>query len=491
MKKSLSLLALLLLVTVQSFSQDNIFLKREFWDTKPTIKTVKTKIAEGNNPTEANQAHFDGLVYAILQKAPYETLVFMQQQEGNGINKLTHDGRTYLFWAAYSGNDKFMSYLLENGAKTDIRDDHDYTPLNFAANAGVTNTKVYDLLIAKGANLKEDVNHDGANALLLAITKDEDFKLTEYFTSKGLSLSDVDANGNGAFNYVARTGNTKLLDKLVTKGIKGNDQAFTFAAMGQRRSFNDVNVFKYLEAQGLNPNTTNHDNETPLHIAAARSKDVNVINYLIGKGLSVNATDKHGNTPFLNAVTRNDLSVVKAIYKNVKDINLKNNNGETALMLAVQSNKADVVTFLAENKADLNATDNKGNNLSYYLVSNYSKRSEKDFTEKLETLKTLGYNLSTPQKNGNTWYHFAIEKNSFKLLKLASEFNQDINAKNSEGNTALLLAAMKAKDDKILKYLIKNGANKTATTDFEETAFDLAQENELLKANNVSVDFLK
>ena len=67
----------------------------------------------------------------------------------------------------------------------------------------------------------------------------------------------------------------------------------------------------------------------------------------------------------------------------------------------------------------------------------------------------------------------------------------DINTKNSEGLTALHKAAMVSKDDAILKYLVSLGAKKDVQTNFKETAFDLATENEYLAKNKVSVDFLK
>ncbi|MFV0573002.1 MAG: ankyrin repeat domain-containing protein [Xanthomarina gelatinilytica] len=487
----LKLLGLALLLSVPGFSQDNIFLSREFWDTKPSPKIIDQKIKEGNDPAKANSNNFDGVVYAILQDAPLETIVHLQSHKGNDVNKLTHDGRTYIFWAAYRGNSELMEYLLKNGAKTDILDDHGYSILNFAANAGTKNTKVYDLCLDNGANLQKDLTTDGANALLLAAPKDEDFKLTQYFTSKGLDVNSVDNNGNGIFNYVARTGNTQLMDKLLAKGIKGNNQAFLFAASGGRGSNNGVEVFKYLEQKGLNPNTANNEGVTPLHVVASRSKDADVINYLLQKNLDVNQADHNGNTPFLNAASRNDLKVIQLLIDNVKDINQANKKGQTALVLATQSNTAEVLQFLMGKGAKTNVVDVDGNNLAYYLVDSYSERNKDGFSEKLKLLKNQDVNLATPQKNGNTWYHLAVEKNSLELLKMATEFGQDINAKNQEGNTALLLAAMKAKDDNILKFLLEQGADKTITTDFEETAYDLASENEILKANKFNLDFLK
>ncbi|MBQ0786566.1 MAG: ankyrin repeat domain-containing protein, partial [Oceanihabitans sp.] len=323
-----------LFLSTLSFAQENIFLNRDFWKSNPSIATVEAKIQEGNNIAEANGNNFDAVVYAILQDAPIATIKHIQSKEGNDANKLTHDGRTYIFWAAYKGNIEIMEYLLNKGAKTDITDDKGNTILNFAAGSGQQNTKVYDLCIANGANVKTDVTPKGANALLLAAPYDTDFTLINYFTSKGVDIHSVDENGNGIFNYVAKTGNIELLNQLLEKGVKGNDNAFVFAASGTRGNTNTFDFYKYLESVGLNPEKASIKNETPLHILAARSKDLELINYFLEKG-NVNAKDENGNTPFLNAASRNNLEIVTVLFKQVKDVNQVNKKGESALALAV------------------------------------------------------------------------------------------------------------------------------------------------------------
>ena len=134
----------LLLISIAVNAQDNVFLGRGFWGPSVTIQDVKSKIAEGNNPAELNENNFDPVVYAILQSAPIDVIKYIQSLDGNDVNKLTHDGRTYIFWAAYIGNDTIMEYFISKGAKTDILDDHGFTPLNFAANAGQTNIFEHD-----------------------------------------------------------------------------------------------------------------------------------------------------------------------------------------------------------------------------------------------------------------------------------------------------------------------------------------------------------
>jgi len=480
-----------ILFATQFYAQENPFLVREFWQKQPSIETIDQTIKAGHNPAEANSNNFDGVVYAILGNAPFDTIKYLLTKKGNEVNKLTHDGRTYIFWAAYTGNVELMQHLLNNGAKTDILDDHGYSILNFAANAGVKNTKVYDLCLANGANLKTDLTTNGANALLLVAPHDDDFALTEYFVSKGLDINSVDANGNGIYNYVARTGNIGLLEKLQKKGVNGTDEAFIFASQGTRGKTNGIEVYQFLEKVGLNPNVTNKEGNTPLHILASRSKDAAIISYFIKKGLDVNQANEEGNNALMLASSRNNLEIIQMFLDLTKDINAVNKKGQSALTNAVAYNTPETVLFLINNKADVSIVDAEGNNLGYYLMDAYSSRSKDAFEAKWELLNANGVELKSAQANGNTLYHLAVANGDMELLEFVANHKGDVNAKNKEGLTPLHLAAMKAQDDKTLKYLLQLGAEKDVVTDFEETAFDLASENEILKQQKISIDFLK
>ena len=41
------------------------------------------------------------VTWAIIEKNSNEIVKYLISKEGNGVNKLTHDGRTYIFWAMY------------------------------------------------------------------------------------------------------------------------------------------------------------------------------------------------------------------------------------------------------------------------------------------------------------------------------------------------------------------------------------------------------
>lgn len=480
------------LLTFSVYGQKNIFLDQSFWRTNPDVATIQSEISKGNDPAQLNPASFDPVVMAINAGAPNESIKFLLAQPGNGINKLTHDSRTYVFWAASRGNVEIIDYLLSKGAKTDLQDSHGYSPVNFAAAGGQPNTQVYELFIKNGVDLKKDLTHDGANALLVAVPSAKDFTLIDYFVSKGLPITSTDASGNTAFNYAVRNGNIEMLKALIAKGVKYNDNAMIMAAQGSRGGANTLAVYQFLESLKINPNAIGKNGENVLHAIVRRPKQEEIINYFVGKGVDINKPDHDGTTPFMNAAASNgDVTLLTSLLTNVKNINQVNKKGVSALALAVRSNSAEVVSLLISKGADLNVVDASGDNLAAYLIQGYAPQRVELFEAKAKLLEEKGFKLNTPQKNGNTLYHLAMAKDDLALLKRLESLKLDVNLKNSEGLTVLHKAALTAKNDAILKYLLGIGAKKEITTEFKETAFDLAKENEYLAKNKVSIDFLK
>ncbi|TLV03883.1 ankyrin repeat domain-containing protein [Dyadobacter luticola] len=478
--------------SLAAHAQQNVLLDQGFWKNSPDVAAVKAEIEKGASPSQFNNNMFDPTVLAINAGAPNETVKFLIEQPGNAVSKLTHDGRIYMHWAASKGNVELMEYLISKGSSANLIDAHGATPINFAAGNAQQNLKVYDLCLAHGANLKKDLNHDGANALLIAIPNDKDLVLTNYFVSKGLDIKSVDAAGNNAFSYAARGGNIEILKTLLQKGVPANPSAMLMAAQGSRRGPNSLEVYQYLESLKLNPNVIGKSGENALHYIARRAKQDDVITYFLSKGVDINKADEDGNTPFMNAAASNsDTASIALLLPKLKNINQANAKGVTALAMAVRSNSPAAVSYLLGKGADVHTTDSNGDNLAFYLVQYYNAQRAADFDAKVKLLADKGFKVTEPEKNGNTLYHLAVAKNDLSLVKKLEGYQIDVNATNKEGITALHKAAMIAKDDVMLKYLISIGAKKDSKTNFDETAFDLAGENESLTKNNIAVNFLK
>ncbi|MEM1121356.1 MAG: ankyrin repeat domain-containing protein [Bacteroidota bacterium] len=486
---------LLLCLPIIGFSQ-NEFIGRDFWKTAPDVATVKAKIAEGNDPVELNNFGFDAITYAILENAPLETIQFLLDMEGNEVNKITHDGRNYLLWAGYKGNLPLMKDLIARKSDTKLVDDHGYNLMAFTAVGGQQNTEVYDLILANGGKV-DDANRAGANALLLLAATMKDTKIMDYFHAKGLDIHTKDKKGNGLFNYAASRGNLPMMKKFVEMGLDyqtpnmegGN--AFMFASSGARGHTNTMEVYQYLADLGLEVDIVTSEGKTPLHNVAFRTKDAAIADFFTNNCVNVNQIDKDGNTAFLNAVRYNNLDMATHLSPNVKNVNHTNKEGYSALTYAVRRGAMDAVKMLADKGATMDVVDTKGNNLVYHLFDAYGSRTKKAFDQLLPMLLEAKVATTGGFENGNNLIHVGVEKGETALIEKALALGCAVNHKNKDGLTPLHLAAMKATDKEVLTMLLNKGADKKALTDFEESAFDLASENEMLNEQGVDLGFLK
>ncbi|MBF4505396.1 ankyrin repeat domain-containing protein [Flavobacterium sp. JLP] len=492
MKKNILVSLALAATLFVSAQQKNTLLEASFWKTAPNTEAVKAEIAKGNNPAEANANAFDVVVLAINNDAPAATIKFLLDQPGNPVNKMTHDNRIYLHWAAYRGNTELVEYLIAKGSDVNLEDSHGTTPVAFAASNGQNNPALYEAFFKAGIDPKKKYK-DGENLLLLGIPSDKDLTLTDYLITKGLSLKDVDNNGNTAFDYAARTGNIALLKKLLERKVKHTDNALLIATQGNRRETTSLEAYKFLvEEIKIKPTAENRSGENVLHLLAAKPNQKEIISYFLAKGVDANKVNKEGNTPFMIAAGARENGALEQLLPIAKNINLKNTKGESALIFAVKSGTPEAVALLLSKGADVNVADKDGNNLGVYLVQSYRPDPKQDpFAAKEKLLQEKGLNLAAQQKDGSTLYHFAAAKNDLSLLKKLADLNIDVNAKNKDGLTALHKAALVAKDDAVLKYLLSIGAKKEITTEFDESAYALAKENESLTKQNVSIEFLK
>lgn len=507
---------------LHAVAQESVLLNREFWAGKPDVAAVKAELANGFD-FKSLAGTADPILLAINNDAPTEAIRLLIDQPGVDLKRTLMEGRIYLHVAAHKNNAQVTDYLLAKGSDMDFLDANHHTALSFAAFNTHLSPAVIDVFIKHGMDIRKKYpEKDGANLLLLAVGYDKDLSTTDYLVSKGLPIGSTDNSGNTVFNHAAKIGNLEVMKGLLKRGAKYTPGALFSAAQGTYRSANKLDVYQYLvDDLKIDPLATDKNGRNVLHYVVRKQNQDDVIDYFFKKGVDINKTDAEGNTPFMGAAGIKSVEIVGRMLPEVKDINAVNSKGESALTNAVKSSNAEVVALLLKHGADVKIVDKEGRNLAYILVDAYrgapSGRGGRggaapggapqrgagspaavvrtspadDFAARLNVLKENGLDYSVPFKGGNTLYHLAIAKNDLALLKKISSLGIDINAKNEEGLTVLHKAAMLARNDEILRYLISAGAQKDSRTSFGENAYELAAENEILKQANISVEFLK
>lgn len=442
--------------------EPNQLLDREFWRSQPSLEMVQHRIQSGDDPTALNQYDFDALSWALIEDAPFDILRHLLTLEGNNVNKLTHDARTYVFWAAYRDNLAFVQELHALGADLSIVDEHGYSLLNFAAVTGQTNKELYQYLKKYGADPSNEFNHDGAHALLLVAPFLQDWDLVQYFEESGLSLSDKDRHGASGFLYACKGGNVEFLRRLAAEGMDGGSvdhlgrNGAHYAAMSTRRRTNGVEVFSLLQELGLRLDLADNEGVTPLMIYVQGKSEPDGMAFLAGHTESLNALDKSGYSAMHHALAAG--------------------NPEDVQGLIDAGWISDPAMFKPES-------------LVRALASNYASMNHDSFMSKIQMLRAEGVNPNQLLDGGESWLHLGARTQSMELLKFAALQRLEINQVSEEGMTPLLEACLTATNLDVLNWLVSVGADVAQTTPFGETAHDLAMENEALVSMNL--DFLK
>lgn len=489
MRKTILLLTFVALNLMVN-SQTNQLLNGKFWSGKPSLQEVKKLVDEGNDPTELNMRGFDPTVLAILNHTSIDVLEYLLSFEDNPINKITHDARNYLMWAGMKGDYETIKFLINKGGDITFTDNKGNNLQTYTAMGGTSDPKVYELYKRSGLKLAEP-NRNGGIIIHYLAQHASSIKAFSYFIKEGLDINAVDNNGSNIFHYAASQGNPKLLKQLISEGFDPKatnnlgENAYYFAARGKRGFQNKVDIFKSLEELGLKPTIVNKNNSNILHFLAASNKNDEVLSWALEKGVNPDQVNDNGDTPLLEAARTNNIPGLKTLYTTSKDKMLENKEGKSLLTHFLRSKNEEFISiYLKENSKTVNYTliDSDGNNLLTHLVETYQEKKKNYFD------RYAGFLLKNGVKPQAHTVHIATVMEEEHLLISLLKAGVDINGENAEGLTPLQISAMKTKDVNWLKFLVKNGADTKTLTEFEETIYELASDNELLKGD---IEFLK
>ena len=192
-----------------------------------------------------------------------------------------------------------------------------------------------------------------------------------------------------------------------------------------------MRIVKASIKQGVDLNTRDENELTPLHLAVLISEMPEVVALLIDSGADIEARDKNANTPLHNAARNGKLEMVTLLLDKGADIEARERNGNTLLYNLVSCDeKPEMVTLLLRKGADIDARGRNGNTLLYNFMS-----CEKP--ELVALLLDRGADIERRDGNGNTPLHWAVsfEKTEMTALLLDRGANKEVH--DREGNTPL------------------------------------------------------
>ena len=205
---------------------------------------------------------------------------------------------------------------------------------------------------------------------------------------------------------------------------------------------------------------------TSLHIAAYYGSN-KVINYLLEQNVNLDRQNEKGQTALHFAVMRENFDIIALLVSNKADITLEDNDGYTAEGYIEEASGAIEHMFSDIDDAVKIA---KFYNFAYLEYSeNHQKIAVEFFKQNPDIFSFKFY-------DGGTLLHLAITAGNTDVLPILLNHGMDINAKDLNGKTPLMLAVEEGYFENV-DWLLKAGASLEVIDNAGNTALDIAEDS--------------
>ncbi|MGO9122044.1 MAG: TerB N-terminal domain-containing protein [Desulfomonilaceae bacterium] len=274
--------------------------------------------------------------------------------------------------------------------------------------------------------------------------------------------ADINVKGPDGWTplmWAAVTGHVEVVRLLLDSGAevnvaakKSGDTALILAALKGH-----TEVVRLLLSKNALVELKHKAGWTALWSAAANGH-AKAIELLSEKGADVNTRDNNGFSPLMVACVGGPTDSVKLLVDKGALVDLRDRSGATALMFAAAKGHSEAVKLLLLKGADVSLTDNRGRTALAVamslrhgevvkLLSDYQTRPKRALSRDRDEAEKENSSLVEDCRLGN------LDRVQDKLATGA-----DVNARDGDGDTSLIVAATEGKLD-IVRLLLQNGAN--------------------------------
>ncbi len=410
--------------------------------------------ARGRTPLfEAIAGHHEDVVEAFLDKKPSDLDV-------NALHTKEFN-RTALMLAVQEGRSCMVESLLRYPKiELDRQDANGMTALYLAARSG--STELVHLLLQAGASIDVVDDKVGRSALRIAAERDH-FPVVQQ-----LMLAEYGANPN----LKDRHGGTAIL-RAVNRGAENSVMA--------------------LMRPDVDLQCVDEDGQTLLHGASKNSYPA-IVRLLLQSGLDPNSRDNADRTPLHLASQCGFLEVVSALLEEAEpspggvgppakaDLSLKDKVGRTPSIVAWQYGHTNIVDTFSDtlNKRSKNKQESIPADEQLPIWAMATQGLTRLLTEAIKTRPDDDLTTKEPFSS-NSALHCAIIENHFEVLPLLLETKKiPINARNNVQRTPLIAAALGGNISAV-NFLLKYGADPDLKDRWDDEALFLAQSNDHLE----------
>ena len=432
---------------------------------KGYFEIVKLLVTHGADVNE--NPLFSGDETALKKALLYNNIEIAQYLKDHGadVDAADKSGNTILMLEVkYAARAEIIKWLIENGADASRRNDEGLSALDFATERN--DFSITKLLLDKGTEISND-NLSELNAKLWEALKDNNLETAKLILKKITDINAVNNDGKSILMCSIDLDNPGATDLLLrnkasieTENVNGN----TCLSYAVFKNKDDVIINKLLK-YGADVNTKNYDGLTPLMLAAL-NKNHDLAKLMLEYGADVNAVDAIGRTALMlcsidpktefhdtHRPSNQFSETARLLLNSGAKINIKDRTKSDALSYALRYHRTGCVLELIKRGADVSSMvpDKYRNKYPAIVWASRKHFSNADYTP---------------------------------VIKLLVEKKADVNARSTNGTTALIEQTKRNNTD-MIEFLLANNADVTITDDEGVTALDIAKRNRFTKAAEI------
>lgn len=403
----------------------------------------------------------------------------------HGVNIKSKAGTAALCEAAMVGNIASVKLLLAHGVDVNARRNYseDFAETALMSAAAYSQVDVMRVLLAKGAKL--DFRGVRGDTALMHSVRSIYPRATKFLLSQGAQVNAQNQRGETALMLAVEGSNKmEVIRLLLFYGANVNlgDKAGGTALMRAIKS-PSAGLLQLLLNHKANINAQNQRGETVL-IQAVQAQKAEAIKILLAASADVNLRDKSGQTAITHATTRIVPEVVGAFLTGARlsddqrSLLLKAKRG-LELISAADAGDATRVKALLSQDVDVNARDSDGKTALFWVAGKRRMRQgyysipDGDPLAVARLLLLQGANPEMGYQNEYGIYDTPLMEAAvaldLEMMRLLIENGASVDARNREGETALMLVASEREALPAIRLLLSRGADVNARDKFGNT----------------------
>lgn len=344
----------------------------------------------------------------------------------------------YEAWRRYPSR-QWMQYLLDHGAKIDLRNSYAMTAFHFAMKNEDISSEVIWFLLLSGAN-PNAVSETGNTPLHLGC---------QHAINVGvLSLLEL-CNGRDHQNVRDEGMTYRHVPKINVNCI--NNDGDTPLMLATKSYKPESNVVKILLEYNAKINIVNKQKFGALYFAVKKGSP-DVVDMLLCHGADANIVNDEDSTPLDYACSHGRVNEVRSLLAYKANVNRQNQFGRTALHLLADNNQdhflsRDIIDIQLCYGADINIQDYNGETPLFYAVRRFFELQNYDQRPNMMSLiKTLLYARSDVDiqllngvgdlVKGDTILHCAVRNKHWNMVELILSYSPDLRLRNCRRQTA-------------------------------------------------------